>query len=387
MQRSIFILFLIFSSLAHGRELSQYIAVKVQKAYQFSQDEKTGEAIRLLKNIETSRTYDKAYIARMLGIFYWQEEQVSDAILNLKAAVDSKQLSKDIAWSTEKMLADIHLSSGQYDQALSRYYSLVKTATPEFDTKDLWLRIAQSHYQLSQWNLVISSVNKYFKNPPKDKVQPLSLKLGAQLELKKWNQAVLTLKSLLEIKPEKSSWWRQLALLQVQVGKPRDAVNTLSLAKINGVELSQHDLRILAQLYAQVGLPERAALEISQLHNASTDVQLLFEQAVYWRRAKEWDKSIEVWRSASNYKSKYRWNLVELLLQQQRYQEVLNVTREIKGKPEKVAMTRVQAFYKLGEIDKALLEAKKASEIKPSKQSQRWIKFLSQLNRETNDGG
>ena len=128
MERLILILLLMLSSLAHGKELSQYIAIKAQKAYQLSQEEKTDEAIRLLKTIDTSRLYDQAYVSRMLGIFYWQEEQVSYAILHLKAAVDSKQLLPDIAWSTEKMLADLYLSSGQFNQALSRYYSLVKTS-------------------------------------------------------------------------------------------------------------------------------------------------------------------------------------------------------------------------------------------------------------------
>lgn len=383
MERLILILLLMLSSLAHGRELSQYVAIKAQKAYQLSQEEKTDEAIRLLKTIDTSRLYDQAYVSRMLGIFYWQEEQVSYAILHLKAAVDSKQLLPDIAWSTEKMLADLYLSSGQFTQALPRYYSLVKTSELKPDSEGLWLRIAQAHYQLSQWKSVISSVNKYFKTSPKERVQPLSLKLGAQLELKKWDRAILTLKSLLEIKPEKASWWRQLASLQVQVGKARDAVDTLFLAKVNHVELSQRDLRMLAQLYAQVGLPEKAALEISQLNDASTDVKLLFEQAVYWQRAKEWDKAIAVWHSASKYKSKYRWNLIGLLLQQQHYREVLDITEDIKENPERVAMTRAEAFYKLGEIDKALHEAKRADRIKSSKISQRWIKFLLQLSRDT----
>ena len=387
MQRSILFLLLILSCFVHGRELSQYSAIKAQKAYQLSQDGKTGEAIRLLKNIETSRTYDKAYISRMLGIFYWQEGQVSDAILYLKVAVHSKQLSTDIMWSTEKMLADLYLNSGQYEQALSHYYSLVKVSVAKRGSDDIWLRISQSHYQLGQWGSVISSVNKYFKTSPKDKVQPLSLKLGAQLELKRWHEAIPTLKSLLEIKPEKSSWWRQLASLQVQLGKDRDAVDTLSLAKINQVELSQRDLRMLAQLYAQVGLPEKAALEISQLDNASTDVQLLFEQAVYWQRAKEWAKAITVWSSASRYKPKYRWNLIELLIQQQYYREVLSVTKEIKEKPERVAIIRAEAFYKLGEIDNALREAKKADRIEPSKISRRWIKFLSELSHESTDDG
>ncbi len=68
MERLILILLLMLSSLAHGKELSQYIAIKAQKAYQLSQEEKTDEAIRLLKAIETSRLYDQAYISRMLGI-------------------------------------------------------------------------------------------------------------------------------------------------------------------------------------------------------------------------------------------------------------------------------------------------------------------------------
>ncbi|MFA0125628.1 BTAD domain-containing putative transcriptional regulator, partial [Vibrio sp. 10N.261.48.A2] len=111
----------------------------------------------------------------------------------------------------------------------------------------------------------------------------------AQLQLKQWKQSIPTLESLVELQPEKDNWWRQLVGIQLRLERSRDALNTLALAELQGVELNNSDRRLLAQLYAKRGIPERAAQEISKLDDANSDVQLLAEQATYWQLAKEWD--------------------------------------------------------------------------------------------------
>ncbi|NOJ23435.1 tetratricopeptide repeat protein [Vibrio coralliilyticus] len=379
MKRLALIALLLASPLTAAQELTQYTAVRVQKANELAQEEQLKEAITLLKEIDTSRDYDKAFVARMLAVFYWQDGNTKQAILKMEYAVESGLLRDEQAWISQRMLADLYLNDQQFAKALKHYYQLVKSVPETQKAQDLWLRIAQSHYQLEQWDKVVPAVDKYLKVEKKEILQPLSLKLGAQLELKHWSAAIPTLELLISIQPEKLSWWRQLVGLQMKVGKDKEALDTLALAKINGLPLSQSDRRMLAQMYAKRGIPERAAIEISELDEAQTDVQLLSEQATYWQLAKEWDKSLSIWKLAAKKDAKYNWSVAQLMVQQGYYKDSLSVLDKVKGRDADVALAKTRALYKLNLLEKALVQAKRANNIEPSSQAKSWIKYLSQL--------
>ncbi|PAU38897.1 hypothetical protein CKF94_05785 [Vibrio coralliilyticus] len=379
MKRLALIALLLASPLTAAQELTQYTAVRVQKANELAQEEQLKEAITLLKEIDTSRDYDKAFVARMLAVFYWQDGNTKQAISKMEYAVESGLLRDEQAWISQRMLADLYLNDQQFAKALKHYYQLVKSVPETQKAQDLWLRIAQSHYQLEQWDKVVPAVDKYLKVEKKEILQPLSLKLGAQLELKRWSAAIPTLELLISIQPEKLSWWRQLVGLQMKVGKDKEALDTLALAKINGLPLSQSDRRMLAQMYAKRGIPERAAIEISELDDAQTDVQLLSEQATYWQLAKEWDKSLSIWKLAAEKDAKYNWSVAQLMVQQGYYKDSLSVLDKVKGREADVALAKTRALYKLNLLEKALVQAKRANNIEPSSQAKSWIKYLSQL--------
>ncbi|KAB0289226.1 hypothetical protein F2P58_09075 [Vibrio fortis] len=370
-----------------AKELSQYTAIRVQKAHQLSQEEKVKEAIEALESIESERAYDKAYVARMLGVFYWQDEKPSEAIKQLAYAVDTGLLLDEQAWITQRMLADLLLNEQEFKKALPHYYELVKIA-PETEKKDqLWLRIAQAEYQLQNWKKVLPAIVEYDKFNKTPDLASLSLKLGAQLQLKQWKQSIPTLESLIELQPDKTNWWRQLVGIQMRLDRSRAALNTLALAELQGVEISDSDRRLMAQLYAKRGIPERAAKEISKLSNASSDAQLLAEQATYWQLAREWDQAIEIWTLAAKQKPKYHWNVAQLMVQQGYYSKALVELDKVKEKDKQadVALAKVRSWYKLKDLEKALIHAKKAENLESSKTAQGWIKYLSQLRRVSNN--
>ncbi|EJG1032420.1 tetratricopeptide repeat protein [Vibrio parahaemolyticus] len=366
---------------AIAQELSQYTASRVQRAHSLAQEEKLKEAISTLKSLDLSRGYDQAFVARMLGIFYWQNEQVKPAIKQLDFAVSSGLLQDEQAWQTRKMLADILLNEQQFAKALPHYYELSKAVPKNQKAHEVWLRIAQSHYQLSQWNKVLSAMGRYEKFGQPDELGPLSIKLSSELELKKWQPAIVTIKRLIAIEPERVEWWRQLVALHLRVDDSKRAIDSMALAKLQGVALSQDDFKLLAQLYAKRGIPERAALIMEQLEDLNVDSQLKAQQATYWQMAKEWDKSIDSWRIAAKLDSKYYWNYSQLLVQQGHYQQALAALDKVKGRNADVALIKTRAYYKLNRLDDALANAKRANEIKPSNQAKSWVKYLTQRRK------
>ncbi|WP_029831227.1 tetratricopeptide repeat protein [Vibrio parahaemolyticus] len=366
---------------AIAQELSQYTASRVQRAHSLAQEEKLKEAISTLESLDLSRGYDQAFVARMLGIFYWQNEQVKPAIKQLDFAVSSGLLQDEQAWQTRKMLADILLNEQQFAKALPQYYELSKAVPKNQKAHEVWLRIAQSHYQLSQWNKVLSAMGRYEKFGQPDELGPLSIKLSSELELKKWQPAIVTIKRLIAIEPERVEWWRQLVALHLRVDDSKRALDSMALAKLQGVALSQDDFKLLAQLYAKRGIPERAALIMEQLEDLNVDSQLKAQQATYWQMAKEWDKSIDSWRIAAKLDSKYYWNYSQLLVQQGHYQQALAALDKVKGRNADVALIKTRAYYKLNRLDDALANAKRANEIKPSNQAKSWVKYLTQRRK------
>ncbi|HCE1504598.1 TPA: hypothetical protein NGR36_003825 [Vibrio parahaemolyticus] len=366
---------------ALAQELSQYTASRVQRAHSLAQEEKLKEAISTLESLDLSRGYDQALVARMLGIFYWQNEQVKPAIKQLDFAVSSGLLQDEQAWQTRKMLADILLNEQQFAKALPHYYELSKAVPKNQKAHEVWLRIAQSHYQLSQWNKVLSAMGRYEKFGQPDELGPLSIKLSSELELKKWQPAIVTIKRLIAIEPERVEWWRQLVALHLRVDDSKRALDSMALAKLQGVALSQDDFKLLAQLYAKRGIPERAALIMEQLEDLNVDSQLKAQQATYWQMAKEWDKSIDSWRIAAKLDSKYYWNYSQLLVQEGHYQQALAALDKVKGRNADVALIKTRAYYKLNRLDDALANAKRANEIKPSNQAKSWVKYLTQRRK------
>ncbi|EJB8585355.1 tetratricopeptide repeat protein [Vibrio parahaemolyticus] len=366
---------------AIAQELSQYTASRVQRAHSLAQEEMLKEAISTLESLDLSRGYDQAFVARMLGIFYWQNEQVKPAIKQLDFAVSSGLLQDEQAWQTRKMLADILLNEQQFAKALPHYYELSKAVPKNQKAHEVWLRIAQSHYQLSQWNKVLSAMGRYEKFGQPDELGPLSIKLSSELELKKWQPAIVTIKRLISIEPERVEWWRQLVALHLRVDDSKRALDAMALAKLQGVALSQDDFKLLAQLYAKRGIPERAALIMEQLEDLNVDSQLKAQQATYWQMAKEWDKSIDSWRIAAKLDSKYYWNYSQLLVQEGHYQQALAALDKVKGRNADVALIKTRAYYKLNRLDDALANAKRANEIKPSNQAKSWVKYLTQRRK------
>ena len=364
-------------------ELSQYTAGKVQRANNLQQENKLDEAIELLAELSPSKAYDHAFVKRMLGVFYWQKGDTQKAIVNISGAVESGLLQDEQAWITQRMLADILLSDEQFKRALPHYYQLSKSIPETQKADELWFRIAQTHYQTREWKQVLSAMKTYESLNRVDDVQPLTIKLGAQLQLQQWRQSLPTLKRLIILEPNKVAWWQQTAGIQLRLSRSKDALDTLALAKRQGVELSQQDLKTLAQLYAQRGIPEQAAIIYAQLEGAKTDVELVSSQARYWQMAKEWDKAISVWSQAAELDNKHRWPLAQLLLQEGYYRKAIAELDKVtlKDRMDDIELAKVRAYYKLENFEQAIIHAKMANNIKSTSASKSWIKYLSQMRK------
>jgi len=422
----LFALICLFASSAYANppQLTQFIAGKIQAAQALQQQERYTDAIELLADLTPRQAYDKAFVQRVLGIFHWQQDNTDQAVKYLSLAVESQLLPTEQTWMTQRMVADILLSQQKYKQALPHYYVLVnkyalsdgvlgkvavgsekiavkakhkKSNIKEKEFTELWLRIAQTHYQLREWDRVLSAVRSYEQlNTKGDQVQALNLQLTAQSQLQRWPAAIDTLDRIIAVEPDKLLWWQQLAGLQLRISQPQAALTTLILAQRQGLELSVQERRTLAQLYAQQGIPEQAARELASLAKGIVDnderQKMLAEQAQYWQMAKEWNMAIHTWRDvislSEHNTAEYRWPLAQLLLQQGRYESALvelNHSQIKQGRSKKeqaaIELAKVRSYYKLEQFDRAITHAKLAQHLAPSASAKGWLKYLRQVRK------
>ncbi|UGA57283.1 hypothetical protein [Vibrio sp. VB16] len=367
---------------AESKELSHRTARQVQIAYELQRKEKPDEAITVLTNLNPSGQYDFAYVNRMLGGLYWQTQQSQLAIKTLTLAINQKALPTVQQRDTQQMLADILLMEGQYKLAESHYQKLLPAYEQAKDLEWLWLRIAQAQYQQQEWarvELSIGHQQRYRQQAKLPlKVMPLNMLLGAQLARKKWQNAVPTALSLRTLEPDKYVWWRQLITLYIYTQQQQQALITLQQADRVGFELSDQYLMLMAQLYAQDGVPKKAAQTYARLKGLDSSATLRAQQAEYWQAAKEWDKAASIWLKAAQIDNKFYWQHALLLLKMRDYKRALISIDKLTNQTSQMLLAKTQALSAIGKKEQALQVATELHRIESSEESLRWIKYLSE---------
>lgn len=367
---------------AESKELSRRTARQVQNAYELQLKEKPDEAITILAKLNPSGQYDLAYVNRMLGGLYWQTQQPQLAIKTLTLAIEQEALPAVQHRDTQKMLADILLMEGRYKLAESYYQGLMPAYEQAKDLDWLWLRIAQAQYQQEKWAQVEKSIGyqQRYRRQAKlqPKVMPLNMMLGALLAQKKWQTAIPTASSLRALEPDNYVWWRQLITLYIYTQQQQQALITLQQADRVGFELSEQYLMLMAQLYAQDGVPQKAAQTYTRLKGLDNSATLLAQQAEYWQGAKEWDKATSVWFKAAQIDNKYYWQHALLLLKMRDHKRALVSMDKLTNQTSQMLLAKTQALSALGEKKQALQVATELHKIESSDESLRWIKYLSE---------
>lgn len=375
----------------HAAELSLYNAKKIQYASQLQQEGKLGEAINVLSSLKPDAKYDQAYIARVLGVFYWQNEQAKKSISELDKSVSLVSLDKKSQWQTEKMLADIYYSEHQFSKAILHYQHLLaseySTSSDKQRTElasnknEIYLRVANAYYQKQSWKNCLTYIRQFVPNNSNEKIQKYKIQLVSELQLTSWSAAEKTAQRLIQLEPNQKMWWQQLIAAQLQQQKSDKALVNYALAKQQGIQFEAQDFKTLSQLYSQNRLPERAAQIMDEMFlqypKTKTESELV-RQATYWQMAKEWTNAEKVWQQAAQQNTKHYWSLAKLQAQQKAYKRALISTEKAKSviTVSEYRLMKVRLYYKLSRYNDALAQAKRLNETYPSAEAKDWIQYL-----------
>lgn len=380
----------LFSGMSLAQGVSTYTHAKLLTAERLEKSGDLTKAIKTLESTQTNAKYDQAFIARILGIYYWEENSAEKSIASLQTALDLNQLESSAQWQTRRMLADILYSEDSMDKAISLYNQLLDE-NDNLNTKDrskfqsdinqIHFRLSAAYYQKENWQATKAHLIQFNAEDKAQNLQAKQMLLMAQVNLKDWPGADKTGDSLIRLEPENKSWWQQKIYAQTQSGDLARALDTYSLAMQHGIQFESHDYQMLAQLYAQNNIYEKAARIYDDMFEKFPKTQTLENQKIqanYWQMGKDWGKATQAWQNLAKQDEQFNWQLTQLFAQQGQYQKALVVID--KAQPyagaNDYALTKVNLLYKLNRYNDALAHAKRFYERSPSESVKSWIGFL-----------
>ncbi|WP_434341339.1 tetratricopeptide repeat protein [Motilimonas cestriensis] len=369
-----------FPVLASEPSLSAALAKQVKPAYQFYQQEQYGEALRVIKAVQPKAGFELAYIKRFQGNLHWLLNQPAAAITSLSQAVAENALPKDQQSQTQRMLGDLYLSDAKAKSALKHYQQV----TGAQRDAALYLNMAQAHYQLEQWQGVVKAAERGIKLSKGFNKSATTLLLTGYYQQKNYAKAATILTQLSQHEPSNKQWWLQLSSVYLQMNDKKRALSTLEIAYQAGMLSSAAELKNLARLRANAGLPYQAAdLFASQLKNQTLpyNTSTLKELAGYWQLAREYQRAATVWGQVAKLTGSPEHYLQQValysLLQQPKQALSVLETMPTNGVAGKVALAKTQAWYDLNQYQKALQFAQKAQQQQATaKQGASWVAML-----------
>lgn len=270
------------------------VGKKVQKAFEsYSADDIKG-ALDILLDIDASKDYDKAYVARMVAVMYATlGNNDRKTIEYLKKAIGPDILNEADQSESLKLLGDMQMQTKDYKGALKTYYAWMKFSGKS--DGQTYIKIANAYYSLKQLDKVIAPANKAiaaFGDKPNQ--NPYILKITSYYERKMYKKAVGVLETVIQHFPENKQWWTQLPMFYLLIEDYDKAVQTLDLAYKLGHLDSESQIKTLASLYSQSESPYKAA-KLLEKHIASglvkRDDKNISTLANSWHSAQHIDKA------------------------------------------------------------------------------------------------
>ncbi|WP_448554655.1 tetratricopeptide repeat protein [Thalassotalea montiporae] len=364
------------------------VGKKVQKAFELYTADDIDGALVLLLDIEASKPYDKAYVARMIAVMYATKgNQEEKAISYLKQAVEPDILNEGDHGESIKLLADLQMQTKKYEEALKNYEAWMEFTGKE--DSQTYVKIAQAYYELRRLDKMIEPADKaiaLFGDKPNQ--NPYILKLTSYYERKMYRDGVKVLETVLQIFPENKQWWTQLGMFYLLVEDYPKALSTLDMAYKQGFLEKESELKTLASLYQSNGVPFKAAklLEkhigsgdikrddqtLSTLANAYHAAQNIATAAKYYGEVAKLTNEAQHWRKQGmllKQSEQFKKSIVAL-------NKALDAGVKNKGR---VYMSLAEAHFYLGQYKQAHAEISRAMKDPKSRKAARgWKSFIEE---------
>ncbi|WP_334048117.1 hypothetical protein [Alteromonas gracilis] len=343
---------------------------KVQKAFEFYNEDQVNEALNVLYEIDPSDDFDRAYVKRFIGnLLAAQEGQGGKALGYLVESVEPKVLNDLEHSQTLKLLGDLSMQEEKYTDAIKWYNAWMDFTCKE--DADVYTRLAQAYYESKQLAKMVEPADKAIALYEEPNKNPYVLKLTSYYERKMYPETVAVAEDLVRTFPQEKTWWSRLGFFYILVEDYNKGLSTLELAYMQGYLEKESEIKTLAQLYQSNGMPYKAA-KLLEKHMKDgllkNDADMLANIANAYHQAKNFKTAANLYAQAAAKSSDpehYR-KQGTLLLVAEDYKGAIkaleNALERGAENPEKIHFTLMEANFYAGNFRSAykhVQEAKK----------------------------
>lgn len=367
----------------------EYVYKQMQKAQEplgrEAHDEALAIVLPLIERTE-SKAYENAWVRMQVAFIYAQKKSWAKAIEHAKAAIERHALQDAQELQLRQNLIYFYMSADHNAKAVEAaldYFKYAQTPKPE-----MYVLLGSLYFQLNRYQDAICPTYLAVSKAPAPKKAWLQLLASSHFELKDLEGTAVVMKEIIERFPDEKSVWLQLSSIYLQLNRDSDALALLELAYLKGYVEQEGTLRNLAGLYANSGVPLKAAqiLEKAVKANqipASEKIWLSVGQS--YSIAKDNAKAIVAYGEAAKFASDGTYFLYqgEIYAQEEKWAEAtaaFNKALEKGGvkNPGSLYLNLGIAQYHQGKTQQALANLEKATQYDRSRQpASSWINFIN----------
>lgn len=250
------------------------------------------QAVAKLK-LDNLSPYERSHVEQILATIDQMQDKYDSARKHLNAAIAAGGLNADEVSQTQYQIAQLWLAEEKWKEGAAALEEWFKTATKP--NSAAYYLLAVAYYQQELYDRALVPAQKAVDLAEKPQENWINLVLALHLQKEHWKEAVPLLTQLINMAPDKKTYWQQLSSVYGQLEQYQQALAIMQLAYSAGLLESDGDVRRLADLLLFNDVPYRCGEVLEEAIGkkiVKVDSKLYEKQANCWIAAREFEKSI-----------------------------------------------------------------------------------------------
>ena len=171
----------------------------------------------LLDNVSVE-SLDEALTLQTLGYAFMADEQFEEAIIQLRKSLETKKLPQNVTFNVGYMVAQLYAALGEFDNAMifaKEWFAELETPNP-----NQYIFMANIYAQVKRYQESVPYAETAIKNSDKPRETWYQLLTANYFELRRFPDAAKVLLEVIELWPEKTGYWEQLASVYMMMDNP-----------------------------------------------------------------------------------------------------------------------------------------------------------------------
>ncbi|AAV82946.1 CDC27 family protein [Idiomarina loihiensis] len=372
--------------------LREKVYGQLARAQEQADNGNLAEGISILGEVaekaDSMNSYERAMMWNFYGFMYYEQGNTKEAINYFEKVVKESPIPESLEKSTLYSLAQLALSDGQFQRAIS-FLDQWEGLAEEGEMGKAWVLKAQAYYQADKYQEALSLIDKAIAAVDAENKIPdenwLILKRALHYELEQPEQVAKVMERLVTSysKPE---YWVQLAGVYAQLEQDEKQLAVLEAAHQQGYIETGSEWRQLAQAYYFNELPYKAAETMQEAMSkgkvdASVDNLKFVAQA--YTQAKENEKAISAYMKASEKveHGNFAAQIAQLYLALDNNEKAVEYAKQAFSKGEldnegNLYLAEGMALLNLKRYEQAIESFEQAAEIEGAERSaKQWLKY------------